>query len=314
MKPSPDLFQEYRRIHARALAESEERRRAVFAQLPRLLEIARERKDQTFALGQDLLHTADKAATRRAYALTMKALMQEESAILRENNIPPAFLQPAWRCPACEDTGYVTGREGGRHMCACLTQRVLEERFAQSSLSPEERFETFREDVFPTERQRKATCRARDICLCYAEGFPDNDPKGLLLLGQGGLGKTFLLNAVATRVVERGYSVLNLPAYALVQTVLSCMSSRQPLPDFTLPDLLVLDDLGAEPMLNNITREQLSNLLDARQRKGLATAFSSNFTREQIIEEYGERFAFRLLSPRSTLTLELLGDNLRTRL
>ncbi|MPN26833.1 hypothetical protein SDC9_174259 [bioreactor metagenome] len=92
------------------------------------------------------------------------------------------------------------------------------------------------------------------------------------------------------------------------------MSSRQPLPDFTLPDLLVLDDLGAEPMLNNITREQLSNLLDARQRKGLATAFSSNFTREQIIEEYGERFAFRLLSPRSTLTLELLGDNLRTRL
>ena len=43
----------------------------------------------------------------------------------------------------------------------------------------------------------------------------------------------------------------------------------------------------------------------------MATAFSSNFTREQIINEYGERFAFRLLSPRNTLTLELIGENLR---
>lgn len=314
MKPSSDLIHEYQQVRSAALAESEERRRAVFAQLPRLGEIARERKERTYALGRSLLGAQDKAAVRRAYALAMKALMGEEAAILKENNIPPAFLQPAWRCAACEDTGYAIGPDGGKRMCACLTQRTLSERFAQSSLSGTERFETFREDVFPAERQKKAACRARDICLSYAEGFPDNDPKGLLLLGQGGLGKTFLLNAVAARVLERGYSVLNLPAYAFIQTVLSCLGSREPLPDFALPELLILDDLGAEPMLNNITREQLSNLLDARQRKGLATAFSSNFTREQIIGEYGERFAFRLLSPRSTLTLELTGDNLRTRL
>ncbi len=314
MKPSSDLMQEYRQARATVLAECEERRRAVFSQLPRLGEIASARKDLTYALGKTLLEAGDKTAARRSYALEMQALLREESALLRENNIPALFLQPVWNCPACEDTGYVVGADGAKQMCACLTQRVLEEQFAQSSLSYAERFETFREDVFPSERQKKATCRARDICRAYAEGFPDNDPKSLLLLGQGGLGKTFLLNAVATRILERGYSVLNLPAYSLMQMVLASLGSREPLPDFTLPDLLILDDLGAEPMLNNITREQLSNLLDARQRKGLSTAFSSNFTREQIIEEYGERFAFRLLSPRSTLTLELIGDNLRTRL
>lgn len=316
MKPSTDLMLKYRQARALALAECEERRRMAFAQIPRLGEIAKERRELTYALGQSLLggDCEDKAAARRAYALAMKALMQEEAAILREGEISPAFLQPVWKCPACEDTGYVMGPEGCKRMCACLTQRVLEESFNQSSLSSKERFETFREDVFATERQRRATCRARDICLSYAEGFPDNDPKGLLLLGLGGLGKTFLLNAVAARVLERGYSVLNLPAYAFIQAVLTSLDSRGPMPDFTLPELLILDDLGAEPMLNNITREQLSNLLDARQRKGLATAFSSNFTREQIIAEYGERFAFRLLSPRSTLTLELEGANLRTRL
>lgn len=311
MKPSTALMEEYQRVRAAALAECQERRAAAFAQLPRLGEIARERRALTYGLGRELLGAADKTAARRRYARQMQALLEEEGAILRENSLPPAFLQPVWRCDACEDTGYIPAPDGTKRMCACLAQRVLAERFAQNSLSGDERFENFREDIFPTERQRKATCRARDICLAYAEGFPQNEPKGLLLLGQGGLGKTFLLNAVAARVLERGHSVLNLPAYAFIQAVLASMHSREPLPDLTLPELLVLDDLGTEPMLNNITREQLSNLLDARQRKGLTTAFSSNFPREQIIEEYGERFAFRLLSPRNTLTLELVGENLR---
>ena len=313
MKPSPQLMEEYGRVRAAALAEAEERRRAIFAQFPRLGEIAAARKALTYDLGKALLSTKDALAARRAYSRQMQALLQEEQAILRENNIPPAFLKPAWRCAACQDTGYVEGPQGEKQMCACLARRVLEERFAQSSLSEQERFETFREDIFPSPRQRKATCRARDICREYADAFPDNQPPGLLILGQAGLGKTFLLNAVAVRVLERGHSVLCLTAYGYIQEVLAAMNSRQPLPDLTFPELLILDDLGAEPMLNNVTRESLSNLLDTRQRKGLATAFSSNFTQTQLIEEYGERFAFRLLSPRNTITLELAGENLRLR-
>ena len=311
MKPSPKLLYEYQRRRAAALEECQARRQAVFSQLPRLAEIQQARQARTYGLGQALLGPGDHAAIRRAYALDMKALMEEEAAILRENRIPPAFLEPVFQCAACEDTGYVRAPDGTRRMCACMVQQVMEEQFVQSRLRSEERFETFREDIFPSQRQQKATCKARDICLKYATAFPDNEPNGLLLLGQGGLGKTFLLNAVAAKVLERGYSVLNLPAYSFIQAVLSSLHARTPLPDFTLPQLLILDDLGAEPLLNNITREHLANLLDARQRMGLATAFSSNFTREQIIEEYGERFAFRLLSPRNTLTLELTGDNLR---
>jgi len=314
MKPSSDLMQEYRRARETALAECEERRRAVFSQIPRLGDIAAERKELTYALGKNLMEADDKTNIRRSYAMAMQALLTEEESILEEHNISRPFLEPVWGCQACGDTGYVDGADGSKHMCACLTQRMLSEQFVQSSLSYTERFETFSEKVFPSERQKKLTCKARDICRAYADGFPDNDPKSLLILGQGGLGKTFLLNSVAARVLERGHSVLNMPAYSFMQIVLSSLGSREPMPDFTLPSLLILDDLGAEPMLNNITREQLSNLLDARQRKGLATAFSSNFTSEQIIEEYGERFAFRLLSPRSTITLELTGDNLRTRL
>lgn len=311
MKPSAQLLYTYQQAREQALEECRLRQEAVYARFPRLREITEARKALTYQLGRSLLAQEDPQSTRKAYAANMQALLREERALLKENNIPPAFLEPVWRCDACQDTGYVTGEDGVKRMCACLTQRMLAEQFTQGQVSRRERFETFQEDIFPTPRQRKATCKARDICKDYAERFPGNNPPGLLILGQAGLGKSFLLNCVAVRVLERGFSVLSLPAYDYMQAVLAALRDRQPMPDFHAPDLLILDDLGAEPMLNNITRENLTNLLDARQRQGLATAFSSNFTREQIINEYGERFAFRLLSPRNTLTLELIGENLR---
>lgn len=311
MKPSAQLLYTYQRAREQALEECRLRQEAVYARFPRLREITEARKALTYQLGRSLLAQEDPQSTRKAYAANMQALLREERALLKENNIPPTFLEPVWRCDACQDTGYVTGEDGVKRMCACLTQRMLAEQFTQGQVSRRERFETFQEDIFPTPRQRKATCKARDICKDYAERFPGNNPPGLLILGQAGLGKSFLLNCVAVRVLERGFSVLSLPAYDYMQAVLAALRDRQPMPDFHAPDLLILDDLGAEPMLNNITRENLTNLLDARQRQGLATAFSSNFTREQIINEYGERFAFRLLSPRNTLTLELIGENLR---
>lgn len=311
MKPSAQLLYTYQRAREQALEECRLRQEAVYARFPRLREITEARKALTYQLGLSLLAKEDPLSARKAYAANMQALLREERDLLKENNIPPAFLEPVWRCDACQDTGYVTGEDGVKRMCACLTQRMLAEQFTQGQVSRRERFETFQEDIFPTPRQRKATCKARDICKDYAERFPGNNPPGLLILGQAGLGKSFLLNCVAVRVLERGFSVLSLPAYDYMQAVLAALRDRQPMPDFHAPDLLILDDLGAEPMLNNITRENLTNLLDARQRQGLATAFSSNFTREQIINEYGERFAFRLLSPRNTLTLELIGENLR---
>ena len=311
MKPSAQLLYTYQRAREQALEECRLRQEAVYARFPRLREITEARKALTYQLGRSLLAQEDPQSTRKAYAANMQALLREERALLKENNIPPAFLEPVWRCDACQDTGYVTGEDGVKRMCACLTQRMLAEQFTQGQVSRRERFETFQEDIFPTPRQRKATCKARDICKDYAERFPGNNPPGLLILGQAGLGKSFLLNCVAVRVLERGFSVLSLPAYDYMQAVLAALRDRQPMPDFHAPDLLILDDLGAEPMLNNITRENLTNLLDARQRQGLATAFSSNFTREQIINEYGERFAFRLLSPRNTLPWELIGENLR---
>ena len=311
MKPSAQLLYTYQQAREQALEECRLRQEAVYARFPRLREITEARKALTYQLGRSLLAQEDPQSTRKAYAANMQALLREERALLKENNIPPAFLEPVWRCDACQDTGYVTGEDGVKRMCACLTQRMLAEQFTQGQVSRRERFETFQEDIFPTPRQRKATCKARDICKDYAERFPGNNPPGLLILGQAGLGKSFLLNCVAVRVLERGFSVLSLPAYDYMLAVLAALRDRQPMPDFHAPDLLILDDLGAEPMLNNITRENLTNLLDARQRQGLATAFSSNFTREQIINEYGERFAFRLLSPRNTLTLELIGENLR---
>ncbi|MDR0840108.1 MAG: ATP-binding protein [Christensenellaceae bacterium] len=309
MKPSPLLLEEYHTARAQALRACEARKRAAYAALPRLQELAAARKQATYALGQALLHAENGQAARHQYAMNMAALMKEEQALLAEAGIDKALLQPVFRCPLCEDTGYVGLQP--RTLCGCLRQRMLEEEFAKSGIGDADRFDTFRTDIFADEKQKKATCKAKQACEAYAGGFPNNSPAGLLLLGQSGLGKTFLLHAVARRVLERGYGVVFLTAYDLIATILERIQTRAPLPDMIAPDLLVIDDLGTEPMLNNITREQLCALLDGRQRANKPTAMASNLSPETIVEEYGERFAFRLLSPRNTLTIRLFGKNLR---
>lgn len=160
MKPSAQLLYTYQRAREQALEECRLRQEAVYARFPRLREITEARKALTYQLGRSLLAQEDPQSTRKAYAANMQALLREERALLKENNIPPAFLEPVWRCDACQDTGYVTGEDGVKRMCACLTQRMLAEQFTQGQVSRRERFETFQEDIFPTPRQRKATCKA----------------------------------------------------------------------------------------------------------------------------------------------------------
>ena len=45
---------------------------------------------------------------------------------------------------------------------------------------------------------------------------------------------------------------------------------------------LILDDLGSEPLLQNVTIEQLFNLINERQRRNLPTVISTNLNQEEL--------------------------------
>ena len=119
--------------------------------------------------------------------------------------------------------------------------------------------------------------RIRDAAEAYANAFPNNERRDLLYQGETGVGKTYLLNCIGGRVLERGYSVLKISAYKLIQLTLDNLRNEpSERPDYILPDLLIIDDLGTEPMIRNITIETLLSIVCERQDLDKATIIATN--------------------------------------
>lgn len=75
--------------------------------------------------------------------------------------------------------------------------------------------------------------------------------------------------------------------------------------------MLVIDDLGTEPMLKNVTVEYLLLVLEERQTRGRATVITTNLTGENILNRYGERIYSRLSHKQYSMMIEMKGNDLR---
>ena len=76
-------------------------------------------------------------------------------------------------------------------------------------------------------------------------------------------------------------------------------------------DVLLIDDLGMEPLMENITVEQIYNLLNSRLLRGHYTAISTNLSRLELKQKYTERVTSRLLDARSALAIPFMGKDIR---
>ena len=128
-----------------------------------------------------------------------------------------------------------------------------------------ESFETFELSLFPDEplpgknySQRMLMKKRRDDCREWADRYPDVQCRNMLLTGKSGLGKTFLLHAVAERLIERNVNVLIISAYKLLELVRKAyFSNVESAGELAEIDVLMIDDLGSEPLMQNVTVEQL---------------------------------------------------------
>jgi len=199
-------------------------------------------------------------------------------------------------------------------MCACLRKRLLREEYASSGFAPEACFERFDADIYPDEAQRRRSLRAKEICEAYAQALCFNGAKGLLLMGDVGLGKTFLLDCIGQRALAQGYSVQKYTAYNLLDRMLRGMREREgglSAAGLATPELLLIDDLGTEPFIPNVTYEVLFSAVNERQNAGKATVIATNLGKAQLLEDYGERLFSRITSPRLFSVIELKGKSLR---
>ncbi len=238
---------------------------------------------------------------------------------LRAAGLPEDYLAPVYRCPLCRDTGY-TG-ELIRERCSCTKEaypRRLSETIGLAG-GKTETFETFDLSVIPDmpvkgmpETQRQMMEGVRKLCEEWADGYPDNQCHTVVLNGASGLGKTFLMHAMAQRLLERGYNPLMISAFQFLQTARkSFFDNDEGLDELIDTPVLMLDDLGSEPLMKNITVEALFNLINERQNRGLSTVLSTNLTMEELRERYTERICSRISDSRYCEVIVLKGEDLR---
>ena len=151
------------------------------------------------------------------------------------------------------------------------------------------------------------------MCEEYADGFPQTRFRNLLLTGAGGLGKTFLLNCIYARVMDRGLSAVRITAFRMFETMRQQHMGAGEADGFDSlisAPLLLIDDLGTEPMMRNITVEYLFMLLNERIIAKRHTVIATNLSMEQLKERYGERVYSRLMD--HSAVIQLTGKDLRT--
>ena len=147
----------------------------------------------------------------------------------------------------------------------------------------------------------------------FVNNFPNTPFNNILIKGQVGVGKSCLLSAVANDLITRGFSVQYLTAFSLSNLFLKYHTSdakirHQYLDSLLTADLLIIDDLGTEPILKNITLEYLDCVLDERIRKH--TMISTNLSVTDLTARYRERIVSRLTTNK-TYVIPLDGTDLR---
>lgn len=310
IRPTTQLLNEYKRARARAFLERDERVADAYRRVPRLEAISEQKKKLAFELGLRLVNEKDPQRAREETAAALLALDAEAKALMAQNGIAPDALLPRFSCPICEDTGFV-GEP--KTICKCLRERAAREKYASSAFM-QNSFRDFDLGIFRDERQRKLMAAVKRVGESYAQNLEYNGAKGLLLLGETGLGKTFLLNCIASRAVENGYNVDKYTMYNFQDRVRESIYKREATAlSVTDSDLLILDDLGAEAMIPNITVESLHRVINERQDAGLATAFATNLTKKALLERYGERIFSRLVYPKAVSVVVLEGVDVRVR-
>ena len=315
---SKEIEQEYARRREASAAEEARREAEAFAACPELKALTEARLDLVLGGVERMLQGAGDGRDLLSRMAELNRRIADRLAALGR---PADWLDPIYVCPDCRDTGY-TG-EPLKRECACRQAIKASLKAREIGLADrEETFENFNEKVFPNETrmengiatsQRKQMVIIRRLLEDWCARYPEVGRRTLLLRGKSGLGKTYLLSCVAHRLSERGVSCLLVSAFQLVEAARKAIFQSSP-DDWnallTVP-VLLLDDLGTEPVYQNITLEYLYQLIESRQRAGLATFYSTNFSEEELRTHYNERIASRLLDIRNVDVIPFEGADVR---
>lgn len=247
------------------------KREEVYKKIPRIEEIDNEirlagvKYNKAILLG---IEPSDKAI--KELLAKIERLNQEKKELLIKHSYPEDYLEPEFQCKQCKDTGFVE-TPTGTEKCSCYRQQYINHLFKQSNIKvlDVENFSTFNVNFYPDEidekkygikiSPRQNILKIRERALAFIENIDNPQDKNLFFSGPTGVGKTFMINCIASELLKRGRTVLYQTAQSLFKVIndyrLSALKDGEfedtAYSDIFNVELLIIDDLGP-----NLQRQQ----------------------------------------------------------
>lgn len=211
-------------------------------------------------------------------------------------------------CSICNDRGIILQEDIGVP-CSCMEEKKLLNSFKYARLSKELlscRFDSFDFEFYKCSspginehliNAQKAFKAAQDFCDSVQK---NPNETGLLFSGQVGCGKTFLVAAIANKLIEQELRVLFLVVPDLLDELRASYDPKSETSEFDLLDIartvpfLILDDLGAHNY-TDWTLNRIYSILNYRMNEQLPTVITTNLSFDEIETHLGERTCSRLL-------------------
>ncbi|MGI6160753.1 MAG: ATP-binding protein [Christensenellales bacterium] len=306
MSVEQNILREYERLRLKNELELEERLAKVSC-LPGVSKIQRR-------LGKEYsaFFACRPGAAERDDALKRIASLNDQiKAALEASGLTRDYLEPQYHCKTCRDTGFL---ENSRR-CRCFEKKIAAYYAkAWGMADTGASFSSFDLSVFKDAEHLEHIKRLLPVCKKYASDFPATKKRNMLFIGKAGLGKTYMMESVCREVSSRGHGVIFITAYRLIEIIMQSGFGDEratAVSELISCPLLAIDDLGSEPMYNNMTVEILFNILNERMTRRRHTLICTNLVLERIQERYGDRIASRLFDTGSTIISLFKGRDLR---
>ena len=321
---------EFEEKRQKAIDKARFKKEKIFKDNPNLQQIEDEINMLALSITKTILTTSDeikRQIEQENMEIKINSLNEKLEKELKKMGYTLKDFEPEFECKKCLDTGLINKNNVDTSYCSCFLQKVINETYNESNMLrlEEENFDTFDIGYYSKkpDKEKYGMDKSplenietiKNLAVKFCENIDSDEQKNLLFIGNTGLGKTFLTNCIAGRLIKNNKSVVYQTAPVLMDKIIEYKFSSKKQDKDILDykkifdvDLLIIDDLGTESM-NNVKFTELFNVINTRILNKKKILISTNLTLNELYKEYDERVMSRLIG--NFIICKFIGDDIR---